>query len=185
MGWWGIIILALGLAMDAFAVAIASGLVIQRSKIRYALKIAFFFGVFQTFMAVAGWTGGSRFARLIQHFDHWIAFLLLCFIGSKMIVESQKSELAAQSQRPWETGKLLLLSVATSIDSLAAGVGLAFLAITIVRPALIIGLVAFSLSLAGVLIGKKLGQPAEGRVKILGGLILVGIGIKILVEHLI
>jgi putative Mn2+ efflux pump MntP len=180
-----IIVIALGLAMDAFAVSITSGLTIKKLKIKHAFKIALFFGLFQAFMPIVGWLAGLSLRDFIVSIDHWVAFILLAFIGCKMIYESIKMESTERKINPLNTYILLMLSLATSIDALAIGISFAFLTISIVTPVIIIGIVTFLLSFFGVFVGNKSGHFFEGKIEIIGGIILVGIGIKILIEHLV
>lgn len=179
-----IVFIAVGLAMDAFAVSVASGLAVTKLRARHALKIALFFGLFQALMPVLGWVLGLGFRHHIEAFDHWLAFGLLAAIGGKMIYESFRLEAAENPRDLMSVRMLLVLSVATSIDALAVGLTLTFIKVPIVTPAVIIGIVTFALSYAGVFLGKKVGHFFEKKVEALGGLILIAIGIKILVEHL-
>ena len=142
--------IAIGLAMDAFAVSVTSGLTLKELKINNAIKIALFFGTFQAFMPLIGWLVGLSFRNFIADFDHWIAFAILSFIGCKMIYESLKIKTKTKKINPLKTITLLMLSIATSIDALAVGVSFSLLNITIVIPILIIGLVTFLLSFLGV-----------------------------------
>ncbi len=180
-----IIVIALGLAMDAFAVSITSGLTIKNLKIKYAFRIALFFGVFQAFMPLVGWLAGLSLKDFISGIDHWIAFGLLCLIGCKMIYESIKIESSEREINPLNVYVLLVLSVATSIDALVVGVSFAFLMISIATPIIVIGIVTFLLSFVGVFVGNRSGHFFEGKIEIIGGLILISIGIKILIEHLV
>ena len=180
-----IVLIAFGLAMDAFAVSITSGLTIKHSKISNTLKIAMFFGSFQAFMPVIGWLAGLSLIDLISGFDHWAAFLLLNLIGCKMIYESIKIQPNEKSANPLGIQVLLILSIATSIDALAVGLSFAFLEIFIATPVIVIGAVTFLLSFLGVHFGNKLGHFFEKKIEVLGGLILISIGVKILVEHLL
>lgn len=180
-----IFFIAVGLAMDAFAVSVASGLAVSKLRVRYALRMALFFGLFQALMPVAGWLLGFGFRQTIQEFDHWLAFALLAAIGVKMIYESFKLEEVENPRDPMSITLLLVLSVATSIDALAVGLTLTFIKVPIATPAVIIGLVTFSISFAGVYLGDKFGHFFEKKIEALGGLILIGIGLKILIEHLV
>ncbi len=177
--------LAFGLAMDAFAVSISSGITIRNPRVEHALKIAVFFGAFQAVMPVVGWLAGLGLRELIAQVDHWIAFGLLSLIGCKMIYESTKARSEKKLLNPLNLGVLLLLSVATSIDALAAGVSLAFLKTSIVLPVIIIGIVTFVLSYLGVFVGDRSGHLLENKAGFVGGLVLIGIGSKILIEHLV
>ena len=185
MNLFSILFIAIGLAMDAFAVSIASGFAVRKLHFSYAVKIAFLFGLFQGVMPVVGWLAGSGLVEYISAIDHWIAFGLLTFVGGKMIYESTAfCEDEACDQNPKRIYVLLTLAIATSIDALAVGLTLSFINIDIVTPAVIIGAITFALSLAGVYIGDKVGHFFESKIEIIGGLILIGIGIKILIEHL-
>ena len=179
-----IIFIAFGLAMDAFAVSITSGLTIKSLKINNALKIAVFFGLFQAIMPLIGWLAGLSFRDFISGVDHWIAFGLLSIIGCKMIYESSKMDLNEKKIDPLNIYVLFILSIATSIDALAVGLSLSFLNVSIALPAIIIGIVTFLLSIFGVYFGNRFGHYFERKIEIIGGLILIGIGIKILIEHL-
>ncbi|MBW1854764.1 MAG: manganese efflux pump MntP family protein [Thermodesulfobacteriota bacterium] len=180
-----IVIIAVGLAMDAFAVSITSGITIKRLHINHALKIALFFGLFQAFMPIIGWLAGLSLRDYISAIDHWIAFGLLSFIGCKMIYESITVQSNKKEINPLNVYVLLVLSVATSIDALAVGISFAFLKVSIVTPVIIIGTVTFLLSYLGVYIGDRIGHFFENKIEIAGGILLIGIGIKILVEGLV
>ncbi len=180
-----IIITAFALSMDALAVSICNGLMIKKLLFRSALRIAVFFGAFQAIMPVLGWAAGYTFREMICAFDHWIAFGLLSFIGIKMIAESrcEKSKKKPKDCRHLPT--LLVMSVATSIDALAVGISLAFLKVSIIRPVVIIGLVTFAVCLGGVYLGNRSGRFFGDKFELAGGIILIGIGIKIAVEHIV
>ena len=179
-------LLAVGLAMDCFAVSIASGIIMQRIRLRLMLSMAFAFGFFQALMPFLGWLGASRFQHLIEAYDHWIAFALLAFLGIRMIRAQFKEEETA-SFNPTSLKVTLALAVATSIDALAIGISFAFAGFkqleSLWMPLTSIGIASFVLSLAGSLIGVFFGKRFHLRVEIFGGLVLIGIGIKILVEH--
>ena len=170
--------------MDALAVSISHGITINKQRTNHALKIGLFFGSFQALMPFIGWSAGLNLRNLISGVDHWIAFGLLTFIGCKMIYESKKMDGRGKETKPLNLPTLLVLSVATSIDALAVGISFALLKISIVTPIIVIGVVTFVLSFLGVLTGSKIGHFFEKKIEILGGLILIGIGIKILIEHL-
>lgn len=178
-----VIVIACALSMDAFAVSIACGINAQRSKIGHALRVALFFGGFQALMPIAGWLCGAGIRNLIAGFDHWVAFALLTAIGGKMIYEAAGLE-EREKIDPHNISVLFLLAIATSIDALAVGLSLSFLGVSIILPALIIGIITFFFSLCGVCIGNKTGHFFENKIEILAGVILIGIGIKIVVEHL-
>ena len=177
--------LAVGLAMDAFSVSVATGAVYKKIHITHIFRLAFFFGFFQMFMPVLGWLGGSALKDYIQAFDHWIAFIILVIIGGKMVYEAFSLEETDKKDLEMTIIMLLTLSVATSIDALAVGVTLSLLDVQIMKTSGIIGIVTFVLSLAGVYIGKKFGHIFEKKIEIAGGLILIGIGAKILLGHLL
>jgi putative Mn2+ efflux pump MntP len=179
-----ITIIAIGLAMDAFAVSIVSGAAYKQLNIKHAFRLALFFGGFQAFMPLIGFLAGLTVKQYIANYDHWVAFALLTAIGAKMIYESTKIKPAHQNSEPMNLLVLLALSVATSIDALAVGITLSLLRISIVMAAVIIGLITFALSYIGVFIGKTFGHFFESKIEALGGLILIGIGLKILFEHL-
>ncbi len=177
--------IAIGLAMDAFAVSIANGVSIKNLRIRHVLVIGSAFGFFQGFMPIVGWLAGMGFRDMIASVDHWVAFGLLLLIGVKMMYEAFKIE---EDDKPSDTSlnasRLLLLSIATSIDALAVGLTFSCIGVDIVTPALIIGLVTLVLSVLGVIIGDKIGHLFEGKIEFAGGIILIAIGTKILFEHL-
>ena len=187
MGLAETLLLALALAMDAFAVSVAGSLRRRGSKaLRRALPAALSFGLFQAVMPAFGWGLGRAAADLVAAVDHWIAFGLLFFIGAKMVREAvlaPEGEPAAADDR-LSLRLLLALSVATSVDAAAAGVSLALTGSDILRPALVIGLVTFALSWAGGTFGAILGERGGSRAEIAGGLVLIALGAKILVEHL-
>ncbi len=180
-----ILLIAVGLAMDAFAVSIASGMTISRNRRRAALLTAGFFGGFQMLMPAIGWAVGLTFADFIAGFDHWIAFGLLAFIGAKMIYEGTKKEQNHNSPTDLRLHALLILAVATSIDALMVGLSFAFLQTSIVLPIAAIGVVTFSLSLVGFYFGCGLGKVFGHRIEIVGGVVLIAIGLRILLEHLL
>jgi putative Mn2+ efflux pump MntP len=179
-----VLFIAVGLSMDAFAVSVTSGLTIKRLRVGHALRIAMFFGLFQAVMPLVGWLAGFSLRDFISGVDHWIAFGLLSIIGIKMIYEAGRMKSDEKRIDPLNIYFLLLLSVATSIDALAVGFSLSLLNVSIITPAVIIGIVTFLLSLSGVFIGDRLGHFFESRIEVAGGLILIGIGVKILIEHL-
>jgi putative Mn2+ efflux pump MntP len=178
-----ILLIALGLAMDSFSVAIANGLATKKFKTSNALKIAAFFGFFQAIMLIIGWYAGVNILDLISDYDHWVAFFLLAFIGSRMIYESIRKE-STRLISSLSIKVLLVLSIATSIDALAVGLSLSLLKVSATIPAITTGVVTFFLSFFGVYIGGRFGSILKNRVESLGGLILISIGLKILLEHL-
>ena len=179
-----IVLIAFGLAMDTFAISVASGFTIKRLHIRYALRMALFFGSFQALMPIIGWFAGVGLRGFISTFDHWVAFLLLAGVGGKMIYESTMLDSEEGSGDAESIYVLLMLSIATSIDALAVGLSLSFLRIAIIAPALIIGGVTFAVSFMGVYIGNRFGHFFEKKIEVIGGLALIGIGAKILMQHL-
>ena len=177
------ILIAFSLAIDSFSVSISRGMINPNGKMFVeALKVGFFFGFFQAFMPLIGWLAGVSVIDLISDFDHWIAFGLLTFIGLRMIYESIKAE-SKKIVSSSSLSILLILAIATSIDAMAVGLSFSFLEVSIVMPAIIIGVVTFSLSFLGVYIGKEFGGYFA-KIGILGGLILIGIGMRILMEHI-
>ncbi len=183
-GW----LIAIGLSMDAFAVALCKGLGMRRINYGHALIIALFFGAFQGMMPLVGWLLGTRLAGYITPVDHWIAFVLLSYIGGKMIWDAchedgEKME-ASRLEPALELRELTVLAVATSIDALAVGITFAFLGIKILPAAATIAAVAFALSFGGVVIGNRFGTRFQKKTEITGGVVLILIGIKTLLEHL-
>lgn len=177
--------LGVGLAMDAFSVSITRGMILK-CELKQALIIALFFGGFQALMPVAGWVAGEQLAGLVEVWAPWIAFLLLVIVGAKMIYEGLKQDEDDEDIcRVFSLRDILILSIATSIDAFAVGVTFAFLNTPILLPILIIGVVTFALSLIGVYIGKNIGHLFGNKIELLGGLILIGIGLKILLESVL
>jgi putative Mn2+ efflux pump MntP len=174
---------AIGLAMDCLAVSMSCGIVMRDFNRRDALRLGVFFGGFQAMMAFLGWLGGTGFAGHIESIDHWIAFVLLLIIGVKMVHEGLEKENECANLDIRNMKVLLTLSIATSIDALAIGISYAFLEVDIIMPVIMIGLVSLVFALAGAGLGRKLGERFGKRMEIIGGLILIGLGIKILVEH--
>jgi putative Mn2+ efflux pump MntP len=185
MSWLSLLAIALALAMDAFAVAIVTGLALSPMTRRHVFRLAFHFGLFQAMMPILGWTAGTAVHRYIAAYDHWIAFGLLAFVGGKMIASvlhgPGETRTANDPTSGWD---LVLLSIATSIDALAVGISLAVISVRILLPALIIGIVASGLTTVGMLLGRRIGAAWGKRVEVLGGLVLIAIGIRILIEHL-
>lgn len=169
--------------MDAFAVAICKGLAMRTIDFKKCFIVGVWFGGFQMLMPVLGYYLGISFAGSIKAFDHWIAFALLCFIGGKMISESFSHEGQADSSLSFKN--MFVLAVATSIDALAVGITFAFLDTEIIQPAIIIGVTTLILSMLGVKIGSIFGEKYKSRAEIVGGIILIILGIKILLEHLL
>lgn len=180
-------LIAVGLSMDAFAVAICKGLSMRKMNYRHAVVIALFFGGFQALMPLIGWGLGKQFERYITSVDHWIAFILLAIIGMNMIREAlskdDDEEKCCQSER-LDLKELLMMAIATSIDALAVGVTFAFLQVSIVPAISLIGITTFILSLIGVSLGRVFGAKFKSKAEFFGGAILILIGVKILLEHL-
>ena len=175
---------ALGLAMDAVAVAIASGLSVKVLRWQDALKMSVFFGVFQAVMPLGGYLLGAMFANALAAYDHWIAFILLGGLGIKMILDSRNA--AEESiASPFRTNNLFVLGIATSLDAFAVGISFSLLEVSLAETVTVIGLVTFLLCLPAVWFGARLGKSMAKRAEIFGGLVLILIGSKILIEHLI
>lgn len=223
MGFVELLLIGVGLSMDAFAVAVCKGLAMKRVNYRHALVIALMFGGFQALMPLVGWALGTQFEQYITPVDHWIAFVLLAFIGGKMLWEALHGEAGAgdgaaaegeagaeaagtsgagaavagatgDSGEAWQaTGEakerldmreLVLMAIATSIDALAVGITFAFLQVDIVPAVALIGATTFVLSLGGVVLGNQFGARFEKPASVVGGVVLILIGLKILLEHL-
>lgn len=183
-----ILLVALGLSMDAFAVSLASGATMKRLHLPNALKMGLFFGGFQALMPVLGWGAGLSMKDFISGWDHWIAFGLLSAVGGKMLYEAfkikEEEECGGPKTCPFDTGTLTVLAIATSIDALAVGLTFSLLQLSIIGPVLVIGLVTFLMSVAGVKIGSAGGHFFEHKMEAAGGFILIAIGLKILLGHL-
>lgn len=188
MGFVEIFLIGVGLSMDAFAVSVCKGLGMHRVNYAHALVIALFFGVFQGLMPVIGWLVGSAFAVYVTAVDHWIAFALLAFVGGKMLWDAFHDEGEEEddetSTQKLDLRELFMLAIATSIDALAVGVTFAFLQVNIVSAITIIGCTTFVISIAGVYVGNVFGSRYKSRAELTGGIILILIGLKILLEHL-
>jgi putative Mn2+ efflux pump MntP len=178
--------IGLGLAMDAFAVSVVSGSVFRELKVAHVFRMAFFFGAFQAFMPLLGYAAGQTVADYIKQIDHWVAFGLLAIIGGKMIFEALKFEQVEKRARdPANLAVVLTLSLATSIDALAVGITLSLVTESILTAVAAIGIITFVLSYAGVEFGRRARHFIENKIEIAGGVILVLIGVKILLTHLI
>ena len=187
MGILELLLIGVGLSMDAFAVAICQGLCMPKLNWRYAAAIGLFFGGFQALMPLLGWLLGSQFAGYIQNFDHWVAFVLLGIIGVNMVREAlapEEEETACAVTTKLDYRQLTVMAVATSIDALAVGVTFAFLEVSIVPAVSIIGVTTFCLSVIGVAVGNFFGARYKKRAELTGGIILILLGVKILLEHL-
>ena len=182
-----IFLIAVSLALDAFAVSVSSGIAVPRFGWRQAVKLGCYFGGFQFIMPLVGWFLGSSVSRYILAVDHWVAFGLLALIGGRMIYGALKKSAGEEEDAAaadLSARRLTLLAVATSIDALAVGVSMAFMNLNILFAAAIIGVVAFTLSVVGGLVGRRLGGLFQRRAELVGGIALVAIGVKILIEHL-
>lgn len=179
-----ILLLAAGLGVDAFSVAIGIGAANKKKSWQPVLRLSLAFGLFQFVMPLIGWLAGSTVVDLIQNFDHWIAFALLAIVGGKMIREGFENENDEEKVDRTKGLPLLMLSIATSIDALAVGFSFSLLKTPILFPAAVIGVVCFAMTAIGMIFGKGLAKIFGKKVEILGGLVLIGIGIKILMEHL-
>ena len=178
---------ALALAMDSFTVAITAGLILKRVRLRHFLTIAFFFGAFQALMPLVGWAGSLYFHKFIEHFDHWVAFAILVFLGIKMIREGIQGD-EEHSFDPTKLGTVLVLAIGVSIDALAVGISFTCIGMdtfgVIAFPLVAIALASFVLALGGCFIGSLVGNKLKFPVEPLGGAVLILLGIKILCEHL-
>lgn len=180
-----VLLMGIGLSMDAFAVAVTKGITTNNFNFRRKLTVAAFFGVFQGIMPILGYFLGALFKEAIKSCDHFIAFALLSFIGGKMIIESVKEEENGKNiKENFDIKEILLLAIATSIDALAVGVTLSFVSNGILKDACIIALTTFIISYIGTEIGKKFGALFKKKSETAGGIILILIGVKILIEHL-
>ncbi len=180
--------IAIGLSMDAFAVSITNGIIIKELKFHQGVRIAAFFGLFQAIMPIIGWFSAKIIYSFVSNYAHWIAFVLLLAIGLKMCYEALKKDDDSIEKDKWNClnwGTLFTLSFATSIDALAVGISFGVLNSVIILPVIIIGLVTFVISLIGVNLGNKIGHLFEKKMEVVGGIILIGIGLKILIEGLI
>lgn len=184
MEFFSSLFIAIGLAMDAFAVSLGVGTTGKYDDLRSNLRLAFHFGLFQGGMTLLGWVAGSSIAHLINSFDHWIALILLAYVGIKMIHSGLDSSRSSFPQNPSKGKLLIVLCVATSIDALAVGLSFALLKSEVWWPAFLIGIVTLGLSYFGLKSGQKLGEKFGKRMEIIGGSILILIGVRILVSHL-
>ena len=187
VGFVELFLIGVGLSMDAFAVSVCKGLGMSRLNMRQAAVISLFFGGFQALMPLIGWALGSQLTDFIAPIDHWIAFGLLAFVGGKMLWDAFHEDDEAedvQTDEKLDLKELLMLAIATSIDALAVGITFAFLQVAIVPSIAIIGLTTFVISFAGVAVGHFFGARFEKPATIVGGVVLILIGVKILLEHL-
>lgn len=188
MSFISLFVLALGLSMDAFAVSISNGICYPNAKKKEAILTAFMFGLFQGIMPLLGFFAGQTFSAYIESIDHWIALVLLSFIGGKMIFDAVKDlrhPEAPACARPFTLKLLFFQAVATSIDALAVGVSLALIRVNIWRAVVFISIITFLCCIIGVLIGKKFGYMLKDKAEIFGGVLLIALGIKIFLEHVL
>jgi putative Mn2+ efflux pump MntP len=185
MSFAEILLIAFGLAMDAFAVCLGAGTTQHIKGPRPIFRLAFHFGLFQALMPILGWLVGSTIIQWIAPVDHWIAFGLLAFVGVRMIRSGLRGEDESDAVDPSRGATLIILSVATSIDAFAVGLSLAVLGVGIVYPAIVIGLVAGGMSLLGIFLGGRLGKAFGKRMEVIGGLILIAIGVRVVISHLL
>jgi len=208
MNLLSVFLIAVGLAMDAFAVSVSTGMTVTDYRWTHCMRMSSLFGIFQCFMPIIGFFAASRFSSYIENFDHWIAFVLLSFIGGKMLweafAEKEEKPLMQSTAEPCDeesvactpepaftaseiltARRLIVLAVATSIDALAVGVSFAFLGTDIWWPSVLIGIVAFVFSFMGGMLGKKIGPVLGKTAEIAGGIILIGIGVKIILDHMV
>jgi putative Mn2+ efflux pump MntP len=185
MNFIEVILIAVGMAMDAFAVCLGAGSQARSSGPRSIFRLAFHFGLFQFLMPVIGWFAGTTILPYVSAYDHWVAFFLLGFVGIRMIRSGFDVDNAKPSPDPSRGWTLVLLALATSIDSLAVGFSLGIVGLTIWYPAIVIGLVTGLLSWIGIILGNRLGKMFGKRMEILGGIILILIGVRILLGHLL
>ena len=183
MGIFEISLIGLSLAMDAFAVSICKGLSMKKIDFKKAIIIALYFGIFQALMPVLGYFLGSTLSSFVKSVDHWVAFILLAIIGGNMIKDSTDDEIEKRNDNI-DVKTMLLLAIATSIDAFAVGVTFAFFEVNLLFSISIIGIITFVLSFLGVIIGNKFGDKLQNRAELAGGIVLIIIGLKILLEHL-
>ena len=187
MTLWELLLIAIGLSMDAFAVSVCKGLSLQKTTWKESLAVGMYFGIFQAVMPLVGFLIGTGFAGFIEKWDHWIAFVLLAVIGAKMIIESRKKnscETSDKNSNPLSLKKMLPLAISTSIDALAVGVTFAFLSVKIIPAISLIGIVTLILSFTGVYIGSFFSCRFKSHAEMAGGIILVLMGVKILLNHI-
>lgn len=177
-----LLLLAVGLCFDTFAVSVSSGLIRKEILFWQAVRIALILAIFQAFMPVFGWLGGMSISKWIEPFDHWIALGILTLLGIKMLIESQKNT-EDKNIDPLNTRIIITMAIATSIDALAVGISFAIVKVNMILAVITIGSVTFIASMLGILFGKKTGSHLGQRMEIIGGLILIAIGVKIVIEH--
>lgn len=184
MNLWELFLIAVGLSMDAFAVSLCKGLSVQKISLRHAACAGLWFGGFQALMPLLGWLLGSRFRAAIERYDHWIAFVLLAFLGINMLREARGGDGDESVDGSFSWRSMLPMALATSIDALAVGVSFAFLQVEIVPAISFIGVTTLVLSILGVKVGNVFGSRYRAKSELAGGIILIVIGLKILLEHL-
>ena len=184
MNQWTSILIAIGLAMDSFTVSLGIGTAGRANNRGSKFRLIFHFGLFQSGMTILGWFAGSAIADTIQAFDHWLAFVFLAYVGGNMIRSGLDPKVETYQVDPSKGTLLVILSVATSIDAMAVGLSMAMLNEPWLIPAVIIGVVTWGLSTVGLLLGDRLGSKFGKRMEILGGLILLGIGVRVVITHL-
>lgn len=184
MDFWPVLGIAFGLAMDAFSVAIATGLMLGTVTHRQLFRLSFHFGLFQFLMPIAGWVAGNTIEGYMASYDHWVAFLILAYIGGKMVRDSFGDDEERSHGDPTRGLSLVMLSVATSIDAFAVGLSLGLIRVPVLEPSIIIGIVAGGMTFIGMRLGKHVGSLLGRRMETIGGLVLIAIGIKVLLEGL-
>ena len=184
MSWLNLLGIAVGLAMDAFAVSIAAGLSLGRVTPRHVFRLAFHFGLFQFMMPILGWWVGSRIQSYVAAYDHWLAFGLLAFVGGKMLLDALSGQERETRSNPTRGWMLVMLSVATSIDALAVGLSMAFLRVSILLPCIVIGIVAALFSGVGISFAGRILRGWERTAEVFGGVVLIAIGLRVVISHL-
>ena len=183
-----LLLMGVGLAMDAFAVSVCKGLSMKKLNKKQAVVIGLYFGGFQALMPLVGWVLGSQFQQYITNIDHWIAFVLLGFIGGKMVIQAVKEwneeDIVEVKDQPLDHKNMFMLAIATSIDALAVGITFAFLETPIIEAITIIGITTMIISIIGVVVGNFFGGKYKHKAELVGGVILILLGLKILIEHL-
>ena len=184
MGFMSTLAIAFGLAMDAFAVSIVSGMAIEKVTHKHVLRLSLSFGFFQFLMPIIGWLAGMSLAVYIELWDHWLAFGMLAFVGGKMLWEARSAAVHETTQDPTKGWTLIVLSIATSIDALAVGLSMALIGVSVWLPSIIIGLIAAGMTVLGMTFGNRFGDKCGKWAEVVGGLVLLGIGFNILITHL-
>ena len=184
MDFLTLLFIAIALGIDAFAVSLSAGAYLVKADARQTFRLSFHFGLFQALMPILGWLAGTGFVSLIESVDHWIAFTLLAVIGGRMMYNSFKGEDQSFQRDVTKGWSLVSLSLATSIDALAVGLSLSMISVDIVFPAVVIGIVAAAMSLIGIRLGERISHIVGTHMEFIGGLVLILIGVKIVIEHL-